>query len=126
MKQEPTEATMRNCHGNAVGILVTYGEEDVNSPTAGMIARRLTRVPGSCFLLPRFFYSLFFPVALRVLVSFGQLTPRRMAALQAHSCLSSRRIAALVSARSSPVWSGQSPTTYYFAWPTCLFEVSCL
>jgi hypothetical protein len=31
MKQEPTEATMRNCHGNAVGILVTYGEEDVKS-----------------------------------------------------------------------------------------------
>jgi hypothetical protein len=29
MKQEPTEATMRNCHGNAVGILVIYGEEDV-------------------------------------------------------------------------------------------------
>jgi hypothetical protein len=29
MKQEPTEATKRNCHGNAVGIPVTYGEEDV-------------------------------------------------------------------------------------------------
>jgi hypothetical protein len=31
MKQERTEATMRNCHGNAVGILVIYGEEDVKA-----------------------------------------------------------------------------------------------
>jgi hypothetical protein len=31
MKQEPTEATMRNCHGSAVGILAINGEEDVNS-----------------------------------------------------------------------------------------------
>jgi len=30
VKQEPAEATMRNCHGNAVGILVIHGEEDVN------------------------------------------------------------------------------------------------
>jgi hypothetical protein len=32
VKQEPAEATMRNCHGNAVGILVIPGEEDVKSP----------------------------------------------------------------------------------------------
>jgi hypothetical protein len=31
MKQEPTEATMRNCHGSAVGILAINGEEDVKS-----------------------------------------------------------------------------------------------
>jgi hypothetical protein len=30
VKQEPAEATMRNCHGNAVGIFVIHGEEDVN------------------------------------------------------------------------------------------------
>jgi hypothetical protein len=29
MKQEPTEATMRNCHGSAVGILAINGEKDV-------------------------------------------------------------------------------------------------
>jgi hypothetical protein len=29
-KQEPAEATMRNCHGSAVGILAINGEEDVN------------------------------------------------------------------------------------------------
>jgi hypothetical protein len=29
MKQEPAEATMRNCHGSAVGILAMNGEEDV-------------------------------------------------------------------------------------------------
>jgi hypothetical protein len=31
MKQEPAEATMRNCHGSAVGILAINGEEDVNT-----------------------------------------------------------------------------------------------
>jgi hypothetical protein len=29
-QQEPAEATMRNCHGSAVGILAIHGEEDVN------------------------------------------------------------------------------------------------
>ena len=41
MKQEPAEATMRNCHGNAVGILVIHGEEDVNrAAKAKMPARK--------------------------------------------------------------------------------------
>jgi len=31
MKQEPAEATMRNCHGSAVGILAINAEEDVKS-----------------------------------------------------------------------------------------------
>jgi len=32
MKQEPAEATLRNCHGSAVEILAIHGngEEDVN------------------------------------------------------------------------------------------------
>ena len=29
MKQEPAEATVRICHGSAVGILVIHGGEDV-------------------------------------------------------------------------------------------------
>jgi len=28
VKQEPAEATMRNCHGNAVGIFAIHGEEE--------------------------------------------------------------------------------------------------
>jgi hypothetical protein len=31
MKQEPAEATMRNGHGSAVGILAINGEDDVKS-----------------------------------------------------------------------------------------------
>jgi hypothetical protein len=34
MKQEPAEATMRNCHGSAVGILAIDGEEDVKKQVA--------------------------------------------------------------------------------------------
>jgi hypothetical protein len=30
MKQEPAEATTRNCHGSAVEILAINGKEDVN------------------------------------------------------------------------------------------------
>jgi hypothetical protein len=30
MKQAPAEATMRNCHGSAIGIFAINGEEDVN------------------------------------------------------------------------------------------------
>jgi hypothetical protein len=37
VKQVPAEATMRNCHGNAVGILVIPSEEDVKKVTFTMI-----------------------------------------------------------------------------------------
>jgi hypothetical protein len=47
MKQEPAEATMRNCHGSAVGILAINGEEKVNveiKAAAGVVGNRRSMV----------------------------------------------------------------------------------
>jgi hypothetical protein len=39
LKQEPAEATLRNCHGSAVGILAIPGQEDVKGDRSALKSR---------------------------------------------------------------------------------------